>query len=98
MPLLGLPAFDQSAQGGPGHPAESARIEEGLNFFAFTGAQNPAVVAEEFQAVPRRRVMAGGDLDSTCGPEQPYRQSTSGGGSHAQVLHLAARPEQSRQD
>src|SRR5581483_8548186 len=74
VPGLGVAAFAQVAEAVPGGAAESSRREKRSYFEALRGAENTAVGAEQLQAVPLRRVVAGGDLDRAAGLQPAHSQ------------------------
>ena len=69
-----------------------------LNLFALAGGQNRAVGAEQLHAVPRRRVVARGDLDAAGRVELANRESHGRCRRDAKIVDLAAARFQPRDD
>ena len=75
--------------------AKLARVEEGLNARAFFRIEKDAVGAHQLEAVPRGRIVTGGDNDRTLGIECRDHQLGSGRGTRAYINDAAARLAQS---
>src|SRR5438445_314278 len=65
VPVRGAGACADTAQLVPGHPPEAAAFIQLLHLEALAGAEDCPLGAEQFQAVPLRRVVTGGDLDAS---------------------------------
>ena len=82
----------------PCGPREVARFVQVADGAAGVGGQHGAVGAEHLQPVPRGRVVARGDLDSTGRVHLPHREPARRRRDDADVLDGAAGAEQARED
>src|SRR5262249_17499100 len=64
MQFSGLAVIVQRAQRVPWHPPTAAVLEQCLHLAPLGGAEDAAIKTEQFESVPRRGIVAGGDLDA----------------------------------
>ena len=81
----------------PRRTATGAALEQSLHFASLGGAEDAAIGTEQFQSIPRRRIMAGGDLDAAGRLQSPHGQTDGRRRRDAEIVDLAAGRGQSGQ-